>query len=140
VLWTAPDLVLPDDGGFRAAAVGDTIVAQHCPGTCAAGELRGYDLATGEVRWTRPGAHRVAATGDGLALVGDGSAWELLDVATGAAPDGQRWDADAFDVGDDPAVGYVLREGGALVVARPGTVAVWLPAESDDGAAVVELP
>lgn len=153
VVWRAPDLELPTGDAFRATAVGDTAVALHCPpaepatsepdtsepdtsgpatreaGECATGELRGYDLTSGELRWTRPGLYRVAATADGFALVGDATAWELVTVADGVTVDGQRWgDPDAFVVpgdGDDD----VTRAGGAIVVRRPGTVALWLPAD-----------
>ena len=152
VVWTAPDVLLPDDDAFRATTVGTTVLAQSCAtpddaaipddatSGCGDGELRGYDLATGELLWSRTGAHAVIASGDGVALVGDGSTWELIDVGTGAGV-GRRWDdPTTFETGVDTDVGFVVQDGGALVVAQPGTVSVWLPGDVGDGAIRVAIP
>lgn len=145
VLWTAPEVVLPNGDAFRATTVDDTVLAQSCVEAadgldCAAGELRGYDLPTGDLLWSRPGSFEVPATGDGLALVGGADGWELIEVRTGDGLDGQRWDPATFDVGDDPDAGFVTRDGGALVVASPGTVSVWLPETDDSAATTVAIP
>ena len=145
ILWTAPDVVLPDRDEFRAIAVDGTVLARSCVATdagidCAAGELRGYDLQSGELLWSRSGAYRVAAADDGFALVGDGTAWELVDARTGVAVGGQRWDdPDTFDVGDDADTGFVHQVGGAIVVAQPGTVSIWLPQDAAVDASEVAI-
>jgi DNA-directed RNA polymerase specialized sigma24 family protein len=146
VVWTAPDVVLPPGDVFRAITVDDTVLAQTCAEVdgvvdCDAGELRGYDLASGELLWSRPGSHRLAASGDGVALVGDVASWELVDVRTGDGIDGRRWDDPSlFDVGDVDDVGFVQVDRGALVVARPGAVSVWLPRDAGGDAIQVAIP
>lgn len=156
VVWTASDVVLPEAGSFRAVAVGDVVLAQSCVGAvpaldCAAGELRGYDLASGDQLWARPGAHDVAASGDGFALVGDGSGWALVDVASGADVSGQRWDPDTFAVDADAdtdtdanvdaaGTSVVEQRGAAIVVARAGTISIWLPADAGTDGVAVTIP
>jgi DNA-directed RNA polymerase specialized sigma24 family protein len=137
ILWELPEVVLA--GAFRAEVVGDEVLLQGCVPTdegadCAAGSLQARNLLDGDLVWERPGDHLVPAFGDGLALIGNGSTWELVDVGTGDPV--QRW--------DDPEVfpccdGVYEFSGGALVVLRPGTAEVWLGAETGVGPASASI-
>jgi hypothetical protein len=131
--------VVPDDGGFRYAVDGAVVVIRSCPdgvtaGTgdvpvfrdCPDGSLSALDLGSGDVLWSRPGDHTVAAMADGVALVGAADGWELVDVVSGSTVAERRWDDPAtFPLGAD--LGSVRRVGGVLVVTTPDAVVVWLP-------------
>lgn len=141
VVWAASGVLLPEADAFRALAVDGVVLAQSCVDEagaveCTTGQLHAFDLATGEQLWSRPGEHQLATAGDGYALIGDGTVWEMVDVTTGTAA-GETWDPDAF-APDEAAV--VAQHGGALVVATAGSVSVWLPAGAVAGTASVIIP
>lgn len=148
-LWSDPNAHPVPGEGFRTATTDGIGVASICPDPssdpdCEGGELRGYVPRTGVVRWKLEGTRQVAAVADGYALVSDPVAgWVLLDVSSGSPVDGQTWaDPATFEYRccGEGELWYVDRQGGVVVVSKPGSLAIWYPAAAELGAADVTLP
>jgi hypothetical protein len=92
--------------------------------------LVGVDVATGTIRWTRPGEQYLGVGGDGAFLALEGDAWTMRRLADGTEIPGQRWaDREAFLQGccDEGRYRNVGRVGGTVVAVYGTDVHVWFP-------------
>jgi hypothetical protein len=137
VLWTRPDLTDINREGFRIATVDDVTIVAACAERvddfqCAREVLVGLDAATGETLWERSGPASVQTSGDGLALITDGSAgYVMIDTNTGQPiSDDQRWsDTSAFvtECCGGEMYAWVDRLDAIVVVSDYDRLNIWYP-------------
>ena len=147
-LWR-DDTLHPRGGeGFHTATVDGLGIAQGCEdvgdgSTCLGPHLRGYDPATGAVRWDVPGVVGVQFIADGSAMVTlESGDHRLVRLGDGSFLPGQQWPAGTFYSECCGGVDYHYNDvlGGVVVNVDYDVVTVWYPASMDLGAHEISLP
>lgn len=137
VAWELPTLFDHHLEAFRSDIDGDVALVAGCTEVveinCVEGTFAvlGVDAATGAEIWRLPGLRGVRAIGDGYALINDAEDQSfdevMIETATGATVDGQRWPSGEFLIGccDDPS--FTDNDSGVVLTGDNTGVRLYVP-------------